>query len=185
MNASLLMLSLATAAAAPQDVLYDFYSTHCGPCQMMMPIVERLHAEGYPVVKINIDERPDMMQRFGIQVVPTFVLVVGGQEWQRVSGLQEESNLRAMLAQLPKRATRPADRPTRRSVPIRLADDEHYDEGWERVTDENDLYGIDAAKLAGESWWQVSVAAAEFVRGEPFEGEFRQRIGNNLRVDHR
>jgi thiol-disulfide isomerase/thioredoxin len=124
MNASLLMLSLATAAAAPQDVLYDFYSTHCGPCQMMMPIVERLHAEGYPVVKINIDERPDMMQRFGIQVVPTFVLVVGGQEWQRVSGLQEESNLRAMLAQLPKRATRPADRPTRRSVPIRLADDE-------------------------------------------------------------
>jgi thiol-disulfide isomerase/thioredoxin len=124
MNASLHMLSLATAAAAPQDVLYDFYSTHCGPCQMMMPIVERLHAEGYPVVKINIDERPDMMQRFGIQVVPTFVLVVGGQEWQRVSGLQEESNLRAMLAQLPKRATRPADRPTRRSVPIRLADDE-------------------------------------------------------------
>jgi thiol-disulfide isomerase/thioredoxin len=126
MNASLLMLSLATAAAAPQDVLYDFYSTHCGPCQMMMPIVEKLHAEGYPVVKINIDERPDMMQRFGIQVVPTFVLVVGGQEWQRVSGLQEESALRAMLAQLPKRATRPSDRPTRssRSVPVRLADDE-------------------------------------------------------------
>jgi thiol-disulfide isomerase/thioredoxin len=126
MNASLLVLSLATAAAAPQDVLYDFYSTHCGPCQMMMPIVERLHAEGFPVVKINIDERPDMMQRFGIQVVPTFVLVVGGKEWQRVSGLQEESTLRALLAQLPKRAPRASDHPARsnRSVPIRLADDE-------------------------------------------------------------
>jgi thiol-disulfide isomerase/thioredoxin len=127
MNASLLMLSLATAAAAPQDVLYDFYSTHCGPCQMMMPIVERLHAEGYPVVKINIDERPDMMQRFGIQVVPTFVLVVGGQEWERVTGWQEESKLRAMLAQLPRRTQpRASDHPARssRSVPVRLADDE-------------------------------------------------------------
>ncbi|HEV3301930.1 MAG TPA: trypsin-like peptidase domain-containing protein [Planctomycetaceae bacterium] len=125
MNASLLLLSLATAAAAPQDVLYDFYSTHCVPCQMMIPIVERLQAEGYPVVKINIDERPDLMQRFGIQLVPTFVLVVGGQEWERVTGGQEESKLRAMLAQLPRRTQpSPADRPTRRSVPIRLADDE-------------------------------------------------------------
>ncbi len=76
MNASLLVLSLASLAAAPQDVLYDFYSTSCGPCQMMMPIVERLHAEGFPVMKINISERPDLAQRFGVQVVPTFVLVV-------------------------------------------------------------------------------------------------------------
>jgi thiol-disulfide isomerase/thioredoxin/S1-C subfamily serine protease len=125
MNASLLVLSLATAAAAPNDVLYDFYSTHCGPCQMMMPIVERLHAEGYPVVKINIDERPDLMQRFGIQVVPTFVLIIGGKESSRISGLQEESILRGMLAQIPRRAPR-TEQPTRigRSVPVRLADDE-------------------------------------------------------------
>jgi thiol-disulfide isomerase/thioredoxin len=128
MNASLLVLSLATAAAAPQDVLYDFYSTHCGPCQMMMPVVERLHAEGYPVVKINIDERPDLAQRFGVQYVPTFVLVIGGQERQRLTGWQEESTLRNMLAQIPQRAPAPRtqDRPStgRRSVPVRLADDE-------------------------------------------------------------
>jgi thiol-disulfide isomerase/thioredoxin len=119
MNASLLVLSLATVAAAPNDVLYDFYSTHCGPCQMMLPIVERLHAEGYPVVKINIDERPDLMQRFGIQVVPTFVLVIGGKESSRISGLQDESVLRGMLAQIPRRAPR-----TQRSVPVHLADEE-------------------------------------------------------------
>jgi thiol-disulfide isomerase/thioredoxin len=125
MNASLLVLSLATVAAAPNDVLYDFYSTHCGPCQMMMPIVERLHAEGYPVVKINIDERPDLMQRFGIQVVPTFVLVIGGKESSRISGYQDESILRGMLAQIPRRAPR-TEQPTRvgRSVPVRLADEE-------------------------------------------------------------
>ncbi len=102
-------------------MLYDFYSTHCGPCQMMMPIVEGLQSQGLPVVKINIDERPDLMQRFGIDRVPTFVLIVGGKEWQRVTGMQDESTLRAMLAQLP-RAPRESH-PARRSVPVHLADD--------------------------------------------------------------
>jgi thiol-disulfide isomerase/thioredoxin len=126
MNASFLVLTLASVAAAPQDVLYDFYSTHCGPCQMMMPIVERLHAEGLPVVKVNIDDRPDLAQRFGISVVPTFVLVVGGQVQQSITGMQEESTLRNMLAQIPRRAPRPVDHPSRpsRSLPVRLADDE-------------------------------------------------------------
>ena len=71
-----------------------------------MPIVERLHAEGYPVVKINISERPDLAQRFGVQVIPTFVLVIGGREQQRISGMQDESVLRNMLAQIPQRAPR-------------------------------------------------------------------------------
>jgi thiol-disulfide isomerase/thioredoxin len=126
MNASLLVLSLATVAAAPQDVLYDFYSTSCGPCQMMMPVVERLHAEGFPVVKVNISERPDLAQRFGIQMIPAFVLVVGGKEQQRLIGWQEESTLRGMLAQIPKRAPRASDHPAHagRSLPVRLADDE-------------------------------------------------------------
>jgi thiol-disulfide isomerase/thioredoxin len=132
MNASLLVLSLASVAAAPQDVLYDFYSTSCGPCQMMMPVVERLHAEGHPVVKINIGERPDLATRFGIQYVPTFVLVIGGKEQQRISGWQEESTLRGLLAQIPQRAPRPSDHPARagRSVPVRLADDETTKPKW-------------------------------------------------------
>ena len=128
MNASLLVLSFASLAAAPQDVLYDFYSTSCGPCQMMMPIVERLHAEGYPVVKINISERPDLAQRFGVQVIPTFVLVIGGREQQRITGMQDESTLRNMLAQIPQRAPRNPERVDHphvgKALPVRLADDE-------------------------------------------------------------
>jgi thiol-disulfide isomerase/thioredoxin len=119
MNASLLFLSLAAATTAgPQDVLYDFYSTSCGPCQMMMPTVHKLHAQGYPIVKVNISERPDLAQRFGIDVVPTFVLVVGGRERQRISGWQDESTLRTMLAQIPQ------PQPSRtRSIPIQTIDE--------------------------------------------------------------
>jgi thiol-disulfide isomerase/thioredoxin len=128
MNASLLVLSFASLAAAPQDVLYDFYSTSCGPCQMMMPIVERLHAEGYPVVKINISERPDLAQRFGVQVIPTFVLVIGGREQQRITGMQDESTLRNMLAQIPQRTPRNPERVEHprvgKALSVRLADDE-------------------------------------------------------------
>src|ERR1700733_6798065 len=62
-------------------------------------------------------------------------------------------------------------------------DDEHYDEGWERVTDEFELYGVDASKLADKPWWQVTVAAAEFISARlpaEFQTEFRDRIATVL-----
>lgn len=130
MNASLFVLSLASLAGGPPDVLYDFYSTNCGPCQMMMPIVERLQAEGWPVVKINVDERPDFREWYGVQRWPTFILIVGGREQQRLTGMQDESTLRSLLAQIPRRssgtlANRSSQPPRpRRSLPVRLADDE-------------------------------------------------------------
>ena len=133
MHASLLVLTLASLSAAPQDVLYDFYSTSCGPCQMMMPTVHQLQAEGLPVVKINIGERPDLAQRFGVDRVPMFVLVIGGTERQRVIGWQDESTLREMLAQIPHRrpvevrvadVDQPRQQPKSRSLPVRLVDDE-------------------------------------------------------------
>jgi hypothetical protein len=98
---------------------------------MMMPIVQRLHAEGFPVRTIDINQRPDLAERFGVQMVPTFVLVIGGTEQQRLVGAQAESTLRGLVAQIPTRRQAPAQvadsnpppRP-RRSVPVRLADDD-------------------------------------------------------------
>ena len=74
----------------------------------MMPIVQRLHAEGYPVRTIDVDQRPDLAERFGVQSVPTFVLVIGGQERERLIGMQDESTLRGLLAQIPHRRRAPA-----------------------------------------------------------------------------
>jgi len=137
MNASLFVLSLASLAAAPQDVLYDFYSTSCGPCQMMMPMVHRLHAEGYPVQTIDVGQRPDLAERYGVSSVPTFILVIGGQEQQRVVGTQDESTLRNLLAQIPQRrpappqvaATSPTPRP-RKPLPVKLVDDDSQSSKW-------------------------------------------------------
>lgn len=132
MNASLFVLSMASLTAGPQqDVLYDFYGPSCGYCQMMMPTVDRLASEGLPVVKVNVEENPRLAQRFGVQVLPTLVLVVGGAEQQRLTGYQDESSLRALLARIPKRQPREsrgdgafqaprAGRP----LPVHIADEE-------------------------------------------------------------
>ena len=138
MSPALFVLSIASLAAAPQDVLYDFYSTSCGPCQMMMPIVHRLQEEGHPVQKIDINQRPDLASRYNVQSVPTFILVVGGSEQQRLVGWQYESTLRGLLAQIPSRKAAPeqvADsssppRP-RRSLPVRLAQDDSQSSKWD------------------------------------------------------
>ncbi|HEX4071249.1 MAG TPA: trypsin-like peptidase domain-containing protein [Planctomycetaceae bacterium] len=130
MNASLFALALASLAASPPDVVYDFYSQNCGPCRMMMPTVHRLYAEGYAVQTVDVDQRPDLAQQYSVSQVPTFILVIGGQERQRLIGMQDESTLRALVAQIPQRQRAPAavadsnpPRP-RRSTPVRLVDDD-------------------------------------------------------------
>jgi len=104
---------------------------------MMMPIVQRLHAEGYPVQTIDVAKYPEFAARFGIDRFPTFVLVIGGREQQRLIGMQEESTLRELVAQIPNRRQAPAQvaesspppRP-RRSLPVRLADDDSQGSKW-------------------------------------------------------
>lgn len=129
MNASVLLLSVASLTAQPShDVLYDFSAPWCSYCQMMMPVVDKLAAEGLPIVKVNIDQRPDLKQQFGVERIPAFVLVVGGQVQQKMEGYVDENTLRSMLAKIPRRVPETqaieAPAPRRRSLPLRLADDE-------------------------------------------------------------
>ena len=73
-------------AAAPGGVrLLWFTSANCGPCQQIRPHVERMAAERLPVFKVDTAVRPDVMQRYGVTGVPTFVLEAGGREvWRGV-----------------------------------------------------------------------------------------------------
>ena len=97
----LLVVSLASAGAAPDGVLLDFMSRSCGPCMQMSPLVEKLHREGYPIQQINVDERPDLARRFNVTMIPAFVLVVQGREVNRIVGSTTEGQLKRLLAQIP------------------------------------------------------------------------------------
>ena len=76
-------------------VLADFYSPTCGPCHAMHPILERLAARRagqIEVIRINVDSNLELARQFGVQGVPTFVIVHNGTERARTVGALDESS---------------------------------------------------------------------------------------------
>ena len=81
-------------------VLVDFWAVWCGPCQMLAPTVEQL-AEEYAckvkVGKVNVDEQPELAQRYGIMSIPTLILFKDGQVANQTMGVQPKESIEAML----------------------------------------------------------------------------------------
>jgi thioredoxin 1 len=81
-------------------VLVDFYATWCGPCKMLTPVLDEV-AKRYEgrakVVKVDIDESPDLAQRYGVSAVPTLVLFKDGKAVQKVMGFQSPKQLSTLL----------------------------------------------------------------------------------------
>lgn len=66
---------------ASEPVFVDFYTTWCGPCKSMAPVVEELASDykgRLKVVKVDIDKNPGIAQALGIQSIPTFVMFKKG-----------------------------------------------------------------------------------------------------------
>jgi thioredoxin 1 len=70
-------------------VLVDFWAEWCGPCKMIAPIVEELSVEydgKLRVAKVDADENPAVLQRYGIMGIPTLILFKGGEAVERITG---------------------------------------------------------------------------------------------------
>ncbi|MBI3865369.1 MAG: trypsin-like peptidase domain-containing protein [Planctomycetia bacterium] len=88
-----------------EGVVLDFTSRNCPPCREMSPIVSRLERHGYPIRKVDCESNRDLVNRFNIQKIPAFVLVVDGAEKARLNGVVTEQELIQFCARIP----RPAD----------------------------------------------------------------------------
>ncbi|MGV7208760.1 thioredoxin [Oxalobacteraceae bacterium A2-2] len=85
---------------SPVPVLIDFHAVWCGPCKASAPALEDAAREfegEVAFVKVDIDQEPQLAQAYGVQSVPTFILIKQGQPVERFIGLVSRGKLAAVL----------------------------------------------------------------------------------------
>lgn len=89
-----------TVNSAVPPILVDFYADWCGPCQALAPTLASLAEDAagvLEVVKVDIDESPELASRFGVQKIPTLILFEGGEPVAQIMGAVPRSELLAQL----------------------------------------------------------------------------------------
>ena len=82
-----------------KPVLMDFRAPWCGPCRMVVPLVEEIAKErsDIKVVKINVDEEQELAMQFGVMSIPTLVVMKNGKIVNQVTGARPKAQILAML----------------------------------------------------------------------------------------
>jgi thioredoxin 2 len=90
----------AEVERSPLPVVLDMWAPWCGPCRMITPMIEELATEmagRLRFAKLNVDENPVTATRFNVRSIPTILVLKGGQEVDRIVGVQPKSAMARRL----------------------------------------------------------------------------------------
>ncbi|CAA0090292.1 Thioredoxin 1 [Zhongshania aliphaticivorans] len=91
-----------TISNAKGPVLVDFWAEWCGPCKMMNPVLESLAGEldgSVAIAKLNVDESPDIAQRYSVRGIPTLMLFNNGELVAQRTGAGSQQQVKAFIEQ--------------------------------------------------------------------------------------
>ncbi len=90
----------AVVLKSTTPVLVDFWAEWCGPCRMLTPILEELSSEitdKAVIVKVNIDQNPQIASQLGVRSIPTMILFKGGQAISNMVGVNPKPKIKTWV----------------------------------------------------------------------------------------
>lgn len=87
--------------ASPTPTVIDFFTTWCGPCRMVTPILEDLKSdmgESVRVYKIDVDQNPHLAAQYQVRSIPTLMIFKDGKLQWRQAGVQSKATLKNVLS---------------------------------------------------------------------------------------
>jgi thioredoxin 1 len=88
--------AFAESIASGTPTLVDFWAEWCAPCRAIAPILQDIaasHGDRLQIRKLNVDENPDVTQRYGVMSIPTLILFANGEEKARITGARAKEQL--------------------------------------------------------------------------------------------